>query len=231
MRKLNAGETLGEKLKKVRLHEKVSLEDLSDKTGIQTKYLSALEEGQYDTLPADVYTRGFLRSYARFFHLPEKDVVKYFERERELFAGMRGIKKEPSIAPSQVHETFVLTPRMIKIGIIAFVVVLVLAYIGYETSKLMAPPRLEVTEPAFDTTVLTNTLVVAGKTDPETTLLMNGELIKVERDGAFRETVSLQEGLNTITVTARSKLGKEASTQRKVILRVPGGLPTNTSVQ
>ena len=58
--------TLGEKLKKLRSERRISLGDVSRNTKIQIKYLEFIEEGAYDKLPADVYAKGFLKSYAEF---------------------------------------------------------------------------------------------------------------------------------------------------------------------
>ena len=61
--------TLGEKLAKIRKDKRLSLNEVSRLTGVQTKYLEFLEWGEFEKLPADVYVKGFLRSYADSFQL------------------------------------------------------------------------------------------------------------------------------------------------------------------
>jgi len=78
--------TLGEKLRKLRSDRRMSLNEVSRVTKIQIVYLERLEEGMYDKLPADVYVKGFLRSYAEFLGVDEEILVKLYEKEK-------GIKK------------------------------------------------------------------------------------------------------------------------------------------
>jgi hypothetical protein len=42
----------------------LSLEDIEARTGIQKKYLLAIENGQFDLLPNPIYLRSYVRSYA-----------------------------------------------------------------------------------------------------------------------------------------------------------------------
>ena len=76
--------TLGEKLRKLRTDFRMSLQDVSKATRIQVKYLESLENGAYEQLPADVYVRGFLRSYARYLNVDERAMIKLYDRERNI---------------------------------------------------------------------------------------------------------------------------------------------------
>jgi len=55
--------TIGQSLKQARLDCSLSLDDVSAKTHISTRYLKAIEDGALDELPEPVYVRGFLRRY------------------------------------------------------------------------------------------------------------------------------------------------------------------------
>ena len=50
-------------LKDLRVSKEISLEDLESKTKINVKYLNAIEQGDFDILPAP-YLRLFIRAYA-----------------------------------------------------------------------------------------------------------------------------------------------------------------------
>ena len=50
-------------LKDLRISKEISLEDLESKTKINIKYLSSIEQGDFDVLPAP-YLRLFIRAYA-----------------------------------------------------------------------------------------------------------------------------------------------------------------------
>lgn len=62
---------IGEILKKAREEQGISLDEVAEATKIRTKYLRALEEENFDTLPGDVYARGFATAYLK--HLGIKD--------------------------------------------------------------------------------------------------------------------------------------------------------------
>ena len=57
---------IGHILREARENKGLTLEDVQAKIRINTRYLAALENGQYSALPTPVHARGFLRNYARF---------------------------------------------------------------------------------------------------------------------------------------------------------------------
>ncbi|HHT27184.1 MAG TPA: helix-turn-helix domain-containing protein [Firmicutes bacterium] len=69
---------LGATLKKQRLERGYSLADLEDMTKIRSRYLEAMEAGDFHLLPGGVYTRAFIRSYAAHVGLDTQDVLARF---------------------------------------------------------------------------------------------------------------------------------------------------------
>lgn len=67
-----------EALKTKREEGNFSLEEISDFTKIDIKYLLAIEEGDFSCLPA-VYMRLFLRSYCRYIGADDKKALNDFE--------------------------------------------------------------------------------------------------------------------------------------------------------
>jgi transcriptional regulator with XRE-family HTH domain len=61
--------TIGSTLKERREQLGIHLEDIENSTKISKRYLRAIESGNWDKLPDMVYTRGFIRSYARELHI------------------------------------------------------------------------------------------------------------------------------------------------------------------
>jgi len=55
---------IGNSLREARLRQQLDFPELEQQTKIRSKYLKALEDEQFDLLPAPTYVRGFLRSYA-----------------------------------------------------------------------------------------------------------------------------------------------------------------------
>ncbi len=69
---------LGETLRRARLDRGVTFEDAERVTRIPRKYLEALETENYGILPAPVFARGFLRSYAGYLGLDPGELLPFF---------------------------------------------------------------------------------------------------------------------------------------------------------
>lgn len=69
---------LGETLRRARTAQGLKLEEAERVTRIPRKYLEALELENFGILPAPVYARGFLRSYAGFLGLNANDLLPFF---------------------------------------------------------------------------------------------------------------------------------------------------------
>lgn len=202
--------TLGEKMKKLRGAKGVTLQQISRHTKIQQRYLEDLEEGTYDDLPADVYVRGFLRSYAEFFGVNDETLIRLYERERGIFNSMSD--EESSVTSQKVLKVkrFIITPRMMVItaGIVLFSVVFI--YLYSELRHFVSAPWLVVETPIEGITITERIVVVQGKTDQEARIFINSEGVIVNQDGSFEETISLQNGVNTITVKSVNSFDKES---------------------
>ncbi len=70
--------TFGEELRRERLIRDVSLEEISTATKISIRLLTALESSDVKKLPAPVFTRGFIRSYARHLGLDPEEMVNAY---------------------------------------------------------------------------------------------------------------------------------------------------------
>jgi cytoskeleton protein RodZ len=75
---------LGATLQRARQANRLTLEQLSRTTKISVSNLRALEANDFERLPASIYTRGFLRAYAREVGLdPEETVEQYLQQVEE----------------------------------------------------------------------------------------------------------------------------------------------------
>lgn len=66
---------VGDALRAARESRGLTLEQVEQTTRIRRVFLEALEEDRFDELPAPVYTRGFIRNYARLLGLDPDDMV------------------------------------------------------------------------------------------------------------------------------------------------------------
>lgn len=218
--------TLGEKLKKIRSEYRISLSEVSKQTKIQIKYLEYLENGEYEKLPAEVYVRGFVRSYAHFLGTDETVLVKLYEQESNI---QKNLKKDQFTEKKESPFNFphvIVTP---KLFIIAGAVMLTLGsflYLYNEFQSFAAVPQLTITEPFDGASLVTDEVYIRGTTEKDASLLINGQPVLVRENGDFYEQVHLQSGLNTFTVVATNKFKKE----RSVTLSVQSNHETKTEV-
>lgn len=103
---MSDAELLGNELREARLRLNLTLLQAEKQTRIRTKYLEALEQGNYSLLPSGVHARGFLRGYARFLGMDGDLAVARFE---EIMSGGRRRSKRVPI-PTLVDDT----PRLKK---------------------------------------------------------------------------------------------------------------------
>lgn len=71
-------ETLGGLFRQTRERQRLSLEQIASRTRIQQHHLHALEEEDFASLPAKVFVKGFVRSYARALGLDEENAIQLF---------------------------------------------------------------------------------------------------------------------------------------------------------
>jgi cytoskeleton protein RodZ len=70
---------LGEILRQAREAKGLSLAQVEEATKIRSAYLQALEEGEYDLLPAAVYVKGFLKNYAQYLGMDPQEVLSLYQ--------------------------------------------------------------------------------------------------------------------------------------------------------
>jgi len=74
---------IGNTLREARLRRGLDIADCEQATKIRAKYLRALEEEQFDVLPAPTYVKGFLRTYAEYLGLDGRLVLDEYESRFE----------------------------------------------------------------------------------------------------------------------------------------------------
>jgi cytoskeletal protein RodZ len=86
--------SFGEELRREREIRGISLKEIADATKISKRFLEAIERNDHKTLPAPVFTRGFVREYARYLGLNSEEIVN---RYNFAAAGDDRIEKTPHL--------------------------------------------------------------------------------------------------------------------------------------
>jgi cytoskeletal protein RodZ len=122
---------LGNLLKEKRNEKGMSLEELQTATKIQKRYLTAIEEGNYDVLPGTFYARAFIKNYCEAVGLHYETVFEEYKHEIPQAAKEPSTEFEPRSKRSNtdVSDSSTLVKRIIPLAIIAVVIFAVLLII------------------------------------------------------------------------------------------------------
>jgi cytoskeleton protein RodZ len=90
---------IGNSLREARMRRGIDFAQAETTTKIRGKYLRALEDEQFELLPAQTYVRGFLRTYAEFLGL---DGQLYVDEFNSRFVS--GEEHEPRVRRSQARR-------------------------------------------------------------------------------------------------------------------------------
>ncbi len=211
--------SVGEKLYSARKKLKLDLLEIERKTLIRAKYLEALEQSKFYQLPLPVYTYGFVQTYANFVGLNGKRLVQQFQTE---FGAAQGASVHQLEVATDLHKTRVLvTPRLLWRGGAVATLVMLFAYIAIQIGNFAGIRPLTLDSPSQDSQINTDSVTVAGQTDPGTSVHIGPQLIPVTEDGHFTESVHVNQGVNTIQVIAENRLGKTRAASRIVQVNAP----------
>src|SRR5205814_4144291 len=115
-------------------------------TKIRGKYLRALEDEQFDVLPAETYVKGFLRTYAEYLGL---DGQLYVDEFNSRFVS--GEEHEPRVrrsaarAPQRRHRRIETNVVLIALAAVAIPTVIVISAWKASSGKAPASPAATTT--------------------------------------------------------------------------------------
>lgn len=92
---------IGGVLKERRLARGLDLERISSALKIKASYLKALEEEDFELFPADVYTIGYLRSYALYLGVSPEPLIEEFKALREKQVSEESVPSQSESKSSQ----------------------------------------------------------------------------------------------------------------------------------
>jgi len=123
-------EKVGDILRKERVTRRITVETVAKDLKLNVSYIKAIEENDYDNLPADPYVRVYLRSIATYLMLDPEEILRKFFEDKGVKQVTYEEERSTRITISMKQKD---KPRMpwIIIGI----VIAVLVIIGYIANK------------------------------------------------------------------------------------------------
>ncbi|GMB83968.1 transcriptional regulator [Lactobacillus delbrueckii subsp. bulgaricus] len=95
---------IGEQLRKAREAKGFSISDIEKATKIQSRYLEAIENNDFDKLPGDFYVRAFIRQYAQIVGLDGKELLSQYQGEVANEVTSEVSQPAASSPAQEVHE-------------------------------------------------------------------------------------------------------------------------------
>ncbi len=204
-------ETLGEYLAEVRAELGLTLEEVSQKTGVYEKFIHYIESGKYHLLPPGVYVLGFLKKLADVYKISAESLIEQYRKERGIVEHAAVSKLAEDKTLKARLKKITITPKLITISASAFVVLLAFFYVTFQVFAINKIPSLVVLEPSNDAVISGTSVNISGKTEPGMTVKINGQNIFVNTDGKFQTTIGVAPGQKELTVDSTNKFGKTNS--------------------
>ena len=208
--------TVGSILKEARIAKKLTLADVEKVTKIRAKFLDAIEQDAYQLLPSPIYAKGFVKNYGEYLGLENTRVMAFFRRQTD---DVKRLNILPNKSEDIGSKGLRITPGRFITFVVGVFIFVFLIYFGLQYQKLYMPPTLTITTPVQESIVKEKKLDILGTTNPDATLMVNGISVTVRSDGRFFTQITLEPGVNTITILATSRYGKTTTVVRKVGLQ------------
>jgi len=203
-----------------------TLSEMAAKTKIPKPVLDAIERDAHDRLPAPLYARQYLKTYAKALGVDPDYHLRRFDAERGTCDFLDAARLP--IERTRASQLFV-TSKVLKVAGFAAVVLSVCGYLGWQIQGIVAAPDLALTSPADGFTTEEASVQVEGEAEPDARVIVNGERVLLSADGTFSTYVMLERGLNVIAVEGAKRYSKTATVWRRVILDQDSGRTASAS--
>jgi cytoskeletal protein RodZ len=107
----------GQYLQASRLEQQISLERVSEETRIGLEILKLIENEDHENLPAEVFVKGFLRSYARAIGIDGQEAVRRYESRLKVVHTLNGSETESGV-PQPGRWWQLLSVTVVYLGLI-----------------------------------------------------------------------------------------------------------------
>lgn len=211
-------ETLGEYLAAVRSELGLTLEEVSQKTGIYEKFIHYMETGKYHLLPPSVYILGFIKKLAEVYKISAESLIEQYRKESGIVEHAASTKLAQQKNWKSRLQNVSITPKLITITGSLFVGLLAFFYIVFQVFAINQTPSLSISEPKNDAVISGSSVNVTGKTESGITIAINGQNVFVDPSGQFHTTIGVAPGQKELKIQALNKFGKKS--EQTLALRV-----------
>lgn len=211
--------TIGQYLHEARKGQGMTFDDLSHSTKIRREFLVAIEKEEWEALPEFSVVTGFIKNIADAVGMNREQAVAIFRRDYPPKA-VSDVSVNINPKP-EVPREFRLSPQLVFMVGVGFVVLSIIVYLMVQYFNFTRPPLLRIDVPEDNAVVLQRQLTVSGKTDPNTTVIVNTQPAFVDESGNFSTTIEISPETQNVEVSATSRAGKETRSTRTIRPELP----------
>src|SRR5262245_52991012 len=162
--------TFGVRLKRERELREVSLEEVSKATRISERFLEALENEDWESLPGGVFGHGFVRSIARYLGLSEEALLGEYDLARA--------EKLPASTP-KTEEPIPSAPKWIPVAmVLGGLLLLVLLFYGARYAWRQVAAYRAAKQSAASTADVPLELSISASASTHVRVIADGKLLK-----------------------------------------------------
>ncbi|MBD3362933.1 helix-turn-helix domain-containing protein [Candidatus Dojkabacteria bacterium] len=140
---------VGEKLQERRLKRGISLKQIAKELKIREKFLKALESGEYEIFPSEVYIKGFLKNYSEFLGMDSERLLKLYRRDREKVKNSSSLGNLREKGKKEMSFNLKLSYKKGMIGMVVALIIITIGYFGVRLYLYSKKPVLILQEPLY----------------------------------------------------------------------------------
>ncbi|TDT41631.1 cytoskeleton protein RodZ [Halospina denitrificans] len=122
----NGPETVGETLRAARERHNLELQAVADQLHLRPSIIRAIEEGDYQSMPGELFLKGYVRSYARLTEQDGDDLVMRLDRE---LAPLRREEQQKEPSTTEIIQLRKERRRRVVGTLIALVAALIVGWV------------------------------------------------------------------------------------------------------
>jgi cytoskeletal protein RodZ len=196
-----------------------NIQNIYSRTHIPSKYVSALEAGEFQTLPkAKAHRIAYVKEYAATLGLDPEKCVEQFSKEE-------GLKDVASTTATPLKRLpFGSLSILIRNLVLGMVVAGFAAFLVIQIKNILQPPTLTIINPTDGYITSDRSLAIEGFSEHDTKVTLNGQEVALDNQNHFNIKLDLANGLNTLEITAIKKHGKTTKKIVNVIVKSAIGM-------
>lgn len=200
-------ESLGNYLRRGRERQKITLTKLASEIAVSARHVKALEDGDYPSLPPEIYVKGFIKRYCNAVGLDYQKAAYLYSKNKQ-----KPTPPAPQKGSLIAHTWFlrIINYRNLVLLIGLLFLTTLLFYLVNVVYPMYSKPFYRLLNPnSCPAETSDDKFELRGVIQPEGKIWINEEESMIDKEGNFSCSLFLREGENTVKFRIINKFGRE----------------------